>query len=74
MQIRPVTRRKHLLYPLAAVVVLSGCGQKQRVVGQYPASTPEIQVESVPKPLEGRQLLPGRAKGQPLPGKRRTSP
>lgn len=73
MQIRPVIRRSHLLYPLAAVVALSGCEQRQSVVGKFPAPAPEIREESEMKPQEGSQLLPGRAKAQPLPSEMRTS-
>ena len=85
MKINPSTRKKNLLYPMAAAVVLAACQQQQRL-GGVPLPPPGVQPEEpVVKPQEekentrpqrlgGRmkQMMPG-VRLQPLPGKKRAS-
>ena len=85
MKITPSTRKKNLLYPMAAAVVLAACQQQQRL-GGVPLPPPGVQPgEPVVKPQEekentrsqrlgGRmkQMMPG-VRQQPLPGKKRAS-
>ena len=85
MKINPSIRKKNLLYPMAAAVVLAACQQQQRL-GGVPLPPPGVQPgEPVVKPQEekentrsqrlgGRmkQMMPG-VRQQPLPGKKRAS-
>ncbi len=79
MKIQPATQKKLLLYPMTAVVALTGC--QQQTVGMMPWPPIDEQVELAAKALQEEtgqnpQRLPGRKsvrqgreKNQPLPGK-----
>lgn len=86
MKINPSTRKKKLLYPLAAAVVLAGCQQQQQRLDGVPLPPPDVQPEPVVKPQEKKQTtrpqkLGGKAPvhmrregdKQPLPGRKRAS-
>ncbi len=85
MKITPFTRKKNLLYPMAAAVVLAACQQQQRLGGvplpppgvlpEEPVVKPQEEKENIrPQRLGGRmkQMMPG-VRQQPLPGKKRAS-
>ena len=85
MKINPFTRKKNLLYPMAAAVVLAACQQQQRLGGvplpppgvqpEEPVVKPQEEKEHIrPQRLGGRmkQMMPG-VRLQPLPGKKRAS-
>ena len=55
MEINPSTRKKNLLYPMAAAVVLAACQQQQRL-GGVPLPPPGVQPEEpVVKPQEEKE-------------------
>ena len=64
MKINPSTRKKNLLYPLAAAVVLAACQQQQQQrLGGVPLPPPDVKPESTVKQQEktGPQRLGGKA-------------
>ena len=63
MKINPSTRKKNLLYPLAAAVLLAGCQQQQQRLGGVPLPPPDVKPEPTVKQQEktGPQRLGGKA-------------
>lgn len=87
MKITPSTRKKELLYPMAAAVVLASCQPQEapRLLGGACLPQPEVQLEPVVKQQQKQETTrPQRVVGkkavrqvreqnQPLPGKRRAT-